>query len=180
MNGVFFFQLMQYIDNQSGWQEILKNAGIDDKKLYFSGLQYPEEEFYHIVTEAAKHLGITKHKFLEGFGEHISYSYMKFCQPVIKEQWTTLDLLEHLEEFNKKILQMGDHPDKSGKFKSERIDPYTIHIHYSFPRKLCAMLTGLIHGIAKQYRQKVEINEKVCCLKGSNTCHFVITAKKSS
>jgi hypothetical protein len=181
MNGIFFVQLQQYIDDRydnNPWEAILQRAGIPNKKLYFSGTQYEEAEFFRIFNESIKFLGLSPEKFLNGLGDFISVNFIKMCQPVIKADWKTLDLLEHLEEFNSRLLQSGDEPTLSGKFACKRVSHHEVSLDYTSPRKLCPIVVGFIKGIADYYKEKVIIKETLCSLKGDSHCQFVVSLAK--
>jgi Haem-NO-binding len=181
MNGIFFVQLQQYINNEyesNSWEVILQRAEIPEGKLYFSSQKYDEEEFFRIFNESIRFLGLSRKKFLNGLGVFISLNLIKICKSVIKADWKTLDLLEHIEEFNTRLLQTGDDPALSGKFDCERISPREIRIEYTSPRKLCPLFTGLIKGIADYYKEKVIIDEPSCSLLGHPHCQFLISLTK--
>lgn len=181
MNGIYFVQLQQYVNTQYKsipWESILIKAGVSEGKRYFSGQQYEEEEFFRIFRASINLLHISQEKFLDGLGVHISSNFIKLCQPVIKADWRTLDLLEHIEEFNSKLLQTWNDPSFSGKFTCKRVNTHTLSIEYLSPRKLCPVLAGLIKGVADHYNEKIIINETSCSLRGDPHCLFLVSLAK--
>lgn len=180
MKGIFFVQLQQYIAEHSEpdqWRQILQQADIFERKLYFSTHQYDDEEFFRIIKEAVRILGMSPEKFLNEFGTYVSGNFLKLWQPVIKPEWKTLDLLQHVQEFNFNLLQAGDNPAMSGKFVSKRVDPHTVNIEYSSPRKMCPFFKGLVKGISEIYQENIDIQETNCALKGHPHCHYVVSLK---
>jgi len=49
-----------------------------------------------------------------------------------------------------------------------------ISIVYTSPRRLCAMLRGLVEGTARHYGETVHIEERSCMHRGDEACTFEI------
>jgi predicted hydrocarbon binding protein len=54
------------------------------------------------------------------------------------------------------------------------IDEGAISIVYRSPRRLCAMLSGLVEGTARHYGDTAQIEEHSCMHRGDDSCTFEI------
>ena len=105
----------------------------------------------------------------------MSAFFLDVYKAFIKPEWKTLDILEHIEEYNYKILQAGEASELAGKFNCTRIDPFNLQIIYKSPRKMCPVLVGLIKGLAIHYHEQTSIKQTQCVLEGDNACLFHIS-----
>jgi predicted hydrocarbon binding protein len=49
-----------------------------------------------------------------------------------------------------------------------------VSIVYKSPRRLCAMLRGLVEGSARHYGESAEIEERTCVHRGDDSCTFEV------
>jgi predicted hydrocarbon binding protein len=45
-------------------------------------------------------------------------------------------------------------------------------VTYTSARQLCALGRGIIRGLAREYKERVTIDEPVCMLRGADTCEI--------
>lgn len=178
MRGVFLVQLHKYVSEKYGeehWKEYLRKINVSEKKLYFSNNQYDEEEFKKLIKEIMIKTGQTREMFLESFGNFMSLFFLASYKTFIKSDWKTLDVLEHIEEYNHHILQAGGSDELAGKFKCKRIDPKNLEIIYSSPRKMCSSVIGLIKGLSAHFKEHVLIKQSSCVMTGDPECLFHVS-----
>ena len=55
-----------------------------------------------------------------------------------------------------------------------------VSITYTSPRQLCALIEGLVTGVARHYGETIEIEQPLCMLRGDTAgCTFFITRAAS-
>jgi hypothetical protein len=54
-----------------------------------------------------------------------------------------------------------------------------VAIVYSSPRRMCALLRGLVDGTARHYGEKAEIEEQSCMHRGAEACTFEVHFHRS-
>jgi predicted hydrocarbon binding protein len=177
VRGIFFVQLQNYVCNRfdkSVWAKLLIHADINESKLYFSNQQYPEEEFFKILSEALRITNTTLDQFLMDIGEKMVPIFFETYNIVINKDWKTLDLIERLEQFNYNILQDSDDLMNRGKFLCTR-EHKSVSIRYTSPRKMCYLAVGLMRGFAKHFNEKIIIQQTQCVFDNAPECHFHVT-----
>jgi predicted hydrocarbon binding protein len=178
MKGIFFVQLQNYVCqkfDRSVWLQIMSQVGINEKQIYFSHQQYPEEDFFKLFFEAIRITKTSRDLLLTDMGENIAPFFFQTFGSVINKDWKTLDLVERMEYFNYKILQEGDDSTNMGKLTCKRVEPNKVEIKYSSPRKMCGVVTGLIKGFAKHFNEKVIIKQTKCIFEHDPECFFQVT-----
>lgn len=178
MRGVYLVQLNKYISQKYGkehWKEYLKKINVSENKLYFSNNHYDEAEFINLIKEILIKTGQTREQFLESFGKFMCLFFLESYKIFIKPEWKTLDVLEHIEEYNRNILQAGGTDELAGKFKCKRIDPANLQIIYNSPRRMCSSVIGLIKGLSDHFKEQTIIQQSRCILQGDQECHFLVS-----
>lgn len=183
MRGFLIVRLQEYIQSRFGhnsWPMILETVQIPTTKLYFSQNNYPDEEFYRIITEAIKLAGISQNQFLEDFGYSLGPTFIKTLKLMIKPTWKVIDVLENIQEFNFHMLQQGEDPVKMGRFQAKRSGPDALQLEYSSPRQLCHLAIGLFKAIANQMGEELEISQSACMLEKADKCLIQVKAFKAN
>src|SRR5690242_8750310 len=111
MRGIMFAQLRDYVNEKihgSFWEDCLEAVNIPHTKRYFSNKTYPDDEFFRIFFQILKESGKGHKEFLEEFGTAVGPTFFEMFKMIINPAWKTLDLLEHLEDFNYNMLQKGE------------------------------------------------------------------------
>ena len=49
-----------------------------------------------------------------------------------------------------------------------------VHILYTSPRRLCALLVGLVQGTAAHYGERAEVEQTSCMRHGAPACTFEV------
>ena len=96
----------------------------------------------------------------------------------IKPDWRTLDLIPHTEQTIHKVVRLKNPGASPPKLVSKHTSPEEVVITYTSERKLCAVAKGIVRGVAKYYKEKVEIAESTCMLTGSPRCTIAVRLQK--
>ena len=159
MHGIIFQQLQQFVTKNYGakqWNDLLASAGLGGK-MYMPTQVYPDGEAVSIVVKASEITKIPVPTILESFGEFIAPSLLKIYSASIKNEWNTIDLLEHVENTIHKAVRFADKSATPPQLGCTRTSSSKVVIDYSSKRKMVDVGVGIIKAIAKIKNEKVEI-----------------------
>lgn len=178
MKGIFFSLLQGYVEKHYDpilWKENLKKNGLSEVKLYFNNMEYPEPEFFNMVTYISKEVGHSKESFLEELGLYMGSHILGQYKAAFNPEWKSFEVIEHIEEFNEHIMQNEADPQHVGKLSCEKIDENHLVVTYESPRQLCFLVKGILKSIALHYKELITIQHHECVLRGGPNCKFNIT-----
>jgi len=161
MHGIIHTELQKYIEANHGSDAltaILKEAGLSNK-IYMAINTYPDEEALAIVNAASLQTFTTAEDIFEDFGEFIVPELMGIYLSLIKPEWKTRELLLHTEETIHRVVRMKNPGAKPPRLQFEEMGPNMLRLTYTSPRRMSALAKGIIKGVAKYYRETVNIQE---------------------
>jgi predicted hydrocarbon binding protein len=176
MQGLIFQQLKEFIRKKLGlgfWDDIRKQAGVETT-LYASVQAYPDKELLSLIRVMAERLGLPTQPMLEEFGRFFVPHFIQSRSYLIDPKWGYLDLLEHGPEILRQVEKRSLPGSDPAFLESTRNSPDQLTMRYSSKRKLCAFIKGILHGLAKHYQVRVEIEEPRCVFRGHSECVFII------
>jgi len=171
MHGFILSALERYVlssQDPRTWARMQQYAGLDEIPL--RDVVYSDEDAMALL-EAAAHLnGKPMKVFLEGFGEFLAFPLLARFGAILYPRWRTIDVLRHAEDCIQKArrqLGLG-----SGSFHLYCHEAFasTVVIEYVSPRRLCALAIGLARGIARHFREQIEVTELRCMHRGHESC----------
>ncbi len=178
MHGIIFTALKKYVRTRLGdeaWTNLRTAAGLGDR-IYLPVQAYPDAEMTALIQTVAHLSGISEPQLLEDFGKSLAPEFLGLYRPLIKPDWRTLDLLEHLNHLHGavKTNNPGAAPPA---LAIDRRDPGRVEIDYRSDRRWCAFGRGLIHGVATHYGERMTVTEPQCMHQGADSCHLVVVAE---
>ncbi len=178
MHGIVFCELRRFVEASFGheaWARLLATTGAPGR-LHLPVASYPDGELLALVAAASRQTGVATPVLLERFGEVLVPAYLKLYSHLVRPEWRALDLVEHTEQTIHKVVRVT-HPGASPPVLScDRIRADEIWVHYTSPRRLCAVARGILRGVAAHYRERFELDERQCMLKGGSECLIVVVS----
>jgi hypothetical protein len=177
MNGTIFVELRKYVGKKLGqgaWTELLNETGIGES-LYVPLAEYPDQQAVDLIAAASKRVGKAVPVTLEDFGEFLAPDLIQMFDSLVDRRWKTLDLIVNAERSMHEVLRAVNPTVKPPKLECRRSGDDAVIILYTSPRKMCALAKGMARGVAKHYRERVDITELRCMHKGSPCCEIKIT-----
>lgn len=176
MHGIIFAQLNSFVVSKFGqesWTKILKESGLGDR-IYMATTTYPDEEIVKIVTGASSVLGKDANSILEAFGQFLVPGLMRIYGSLVKPNWKTLDLLEHVEETIHAVVRARNPGADPPALECTRVSEREVQIVYRSKRKMCAFAKGMVTGVSEHFKEIVSIAETACMHKGAANCTIVV------
>lgn len=159
MHGIIFQQLQQFVTKNYGvqqWLSLLDSIQLKGK-VYLPTQVYPDQEAISIVAKASEVTNISVTDILESFGEFIAPSLLRIYSASIRPEWSTIDLLEHVENTIHKAVRFADKSATPPQLACERLSRNVVMIDYSSNRKMIEVGIGIIKAIARAKNETVDI-----------------------
>lgn len=171
MKGIIFNLVEEVVSDRYGedvWDELLAAAGLDG--VYTSLGSYPDDELLRLVAAAAKHLDVPADAVVRTLGEA--------AIPLLAERYPSF-FLGH-ESTKSFLLTLNDiiHPEVRKLYPGADVPTFGFDetpgnglvLRYQSDRKLCALAEGFVLGAAAHYRERAEIEQPECMLRGDDAC----------
>jgi predicted hydrocarbon binding protein len=181
MHGRIFWELRAYTEATYGdrsWRELLKIAGVEEK--VYLGKAYPDTEMVELVGAAAKLGGKSVPELLEDFGAFLSPHLLTMYGHLIKQEWRTLELIEHAERVGHSTVRQQEAGTAPPFLRVKRLGAEKVVLIYSSPRKLCALAVGMIKGLGKHFNEEVSVQHTTCMHRGAAACEIVVRSFSAS
>ncbi|MFI9330248.1 heme NO-binding domain-containing protein [Kitasatospora sp. NPDC052868] len=176
MKGVVFDLLDEIVSQNYGprkWGEIIDAAGVEG--AYTSLGNYPDEEFFRIVTAAASGLDMKEDEVVRWLGRK--------SIPIFAERYPTFfDGHSSTRTF---LLTLEDiiHPEVRRLYPGAQVPSFTFDtssedvlvMRYRSERQLCWFGEGLIEGAAENFRESVDIKQTKCTRRGDEECVYEVS-----
>jgi hypothetical protein len=181
MHGLIVNQLREYIVATHGretWDRMLEGVGIWSESAPNVERIYPDSAALALFDKAVQATGMPIEVVLEDFGRFLAPILLRLYPALVQPGWRTLDVIERTEDRIHTVVRMRD-PDAAPPYlKTRRVSPTEVQILYTSPRRLCWLAEGIARGLAKHYRETIEITQPECMHAGGVRC--LISARLSS
>jgi hypothetical protein len=151
------------------WRTLLERTGLEGEIFTPLGT-YPDEHLLALVREAETSSGQPATMLLEAFGEFMVPSYLALYGTLIKPEWRTLEVIEHTEETVHRVVRLRQPGAEPPRLRTKRTAPHEVVLTYDSPRKLCAVARGIARGVAKQFSERLHMDDQKCMLRGDPAC----------
>lgn len=179
MHGVIFAELQNYAETKHGvgtWKALLEKANLKGK-TFFPVQSYPDSDAVALVVAASALTGLPVTAVLEDFGEFIVPGLIKMYGHLLKPGWQTIDVIDNTEETVHAVVRVKNPGAKPPRLKTVRRNKNEVALIYSSPRKMCSLAVGIGRGLAKHFREEVEITQPSCMHNGAPHCQIVFRKK---
>jgi predicted hydrocarbon binding protein len=173
VHGLIFVSLRDFLIAQNGPEAAREIMGGEPRHL--PGEVYPDEQFTDLVERACRQSRRSQDEFLREFGGFTAEKTFARLYPVL------FDLAQSAREFLltvetpiHEVVRVAMPDALPPRLKIAEIDDSGVEIEYTSPRRLCAMLQGLVEGTARHYREPVRIEERSCMRRGDGSCSFAV------
>jgi predicted hydrocarbon binding protein len=178
VKGIIFNLLESFISEGWGedkYEEIFAACPLHTREPFVGPQSYPDADLLMIVAKAAEKLGIAAPAAVHAFG--------KYCFPKLAAKYPifvrdhshpkpflqTIDNVIHVEV--RKLFKDATPP------RMTFVDPAPneLVMTYSSSRQLCALVGGLIEGVADYFHSPIRYEQTQCTQRGAPACEFHLT-----
>jgi hypothetical protein len=136
---------------------------------------YPDEQFLALLERACARTALSRDELLFEFGAFTAartfarlYSVLYKLSPTARDFLLTVETPIH--EVIRETLPEARPPELAVTDRGEG----GLEIVYTSPRRICAMLRGLVEGTGRVYDETLQVEELECMHHGAPACRFVI------
>jgi hypothetical protein len=172
LHGIIHTGLQKFVEATYGvevWRTLLTRTGLESEIFTPLGT-YPDEHLFSLVREAEALSGQPATMLLEAFGEFMVPSYLALYGTLMKPEWRTLEVIEHTEETVHRVVRMRQPGAEPPRLQTKRTSSHEVVLTYDSPRKLCAVARGIARGVAKQFSERLHMDDQKCMLRGDPAC----------
>ena len=172
MHGVIFTSLRDFVAAAAGTEaveEVLRD------EVYLLSESYDDEHLINLIGRATEVTGRPADELVHDFGAFTAqrtftrlYPAFFAISPSAREFLLTVETRIH--ELVRATIPNARPPALG----VTELGPEGVSIVYSSPRRLCALLRGLVVGTASHYGETAEIDETSCMHRGADACRFEI------
>ena len=176
-----FVHLRKFTEERYGveaWSGVLAAAGLGPR-VYLPITSYPDEELVAIVVTAARATNQGVPELLEAFGEYVAPHLLAMYRHLLKPNWRTLDILEHVEETAHRAVRVEQPGATPPYLETERKSEREMAVIYTSARRLCYVAKGIIRGLAQHFGEAVALRETQCMHRGAERCLIDVTVASS-
>ncbi len=164
--------LVASIYGEQAWEEICTRAGLQRAKFELMST-YEDEVTYDLVDAICAKTGLAPEEVLETFGKYwIKYAGASAYGSLMRLSGRTfIERIMGLDDMHERILLSMPHL-KPPSFDLEEVESGIFHLHYFSVREgLAPMVIGLLHGLASETGETVEV--RIIERKGASSDHDV-------
>jgi hypothetical protein len=172
MHGLIFTAFRQYT-----WTRLPENAAAiwDGIPSYVMTEVYEDSALHDLVARAAVETGKDPAEILHDFGRFTGFWIFRVMRPdYYDESGTTRQFLLDVERRIHETLRSARIGATPPHLRVIPLGDDGVSISYTSKRRLCALLEGLVVGVADYYGERFRIEQPVCMQRGDSACSFLV------
>ena len=179
MKGIVFNLLEAVVRRDHGddaWEALLEAADVDG--AYTSLGNYPDQQLMQLVGAASSALGMPADDVVRWFGRNalplLAQKHPHFFQAHASTRPFLLALNDVIHSEVRKLYPGADVPV----FTYDTSSPDVLLLHYSSPRRMCALAEGFIEATAAHYEEELSLDQPQCMKRGDAQCVLRVAVRK--
>jgi heme-NO-binding protein len=173
VHGLIFASLRDYLHTEHGAS--VAHAVTAGEPQYTLSEAYPDEQFLALLERACEQTGLDLEAFLFEFGVFTAATtFARLYSVLFRLSPTARDFLLTVETPIHDTVRVTMPDARPPELKVADLGEAGLEILYTSPRRVCAMLRGLVEGTARVYDEHVDIAEPECMHRGDPACRVVV------
>jgi hypothetical protein len=171
VHGLIFASFRDYLLTEHG-PDVEKDVTAGEPQ-YTLSQAYPDEQFLELLERACARTSLSRDELLFDFGVFTAATtFARLYSVLFKASPTARDFLLTVETPIHEIVREAMPEARPPQLGVTDLGPDRLEIVYASPRKICAMLRGLVEGTGRAYGEVVEVHELECMHRGAQSCRF--------
>ena len=138
---------------------------------YSGDRSYPDSQFEALVREVATAAGVPRQELLHGFGRFAALHVFRRLYPAYYEEaGDTRTFLLGVEHRIHALVRSSIPEARPPHLRVVPFGPRGAVVTYTSERRLCALLVGLVEGVAEHYGESVDVAHDQCMLRDDLGC----------
>ena len=173
MHGLIFASFRDYLLSEHG-PEVAHGVTAGEPQYTLSEA-YPDEQFLALLEHACARTRLSRDELLFEFGVFTAATTFARLYPLLyKMSATARDFLLTVETPIHDVVRVALPDARPPALAVTDLGDDGLEIVYTSPRRICAMLRGLVEGAGRVYDETLEVEELECIHHGASACRFVI------
>ncbi len=173
MHGLIFASFRDYLVTEHG-ADVAKDVTAGEPQYTLSEA-YPDEQFLALLERACARTALSRDELLFEFGAFTAATtFARLYSLLFKLSATARDFLLTVETPIHDVVRVALPDARPPQLAVTDLGEKGLEIVYTSPRRICAMLRGLVEGTGRVYEEVVEVDELECMHHGAAACRFAI------
>ncbi len=173
MHGLIFASFRDYLLAEHG-ADVAKDV-LAGEPLYSLGEAYPDEQFLHLLERACTRTSLTADTLLFEFGVFTAATtFARLYAVLFRASPNARAFLQTVEEPIHDVIRVSLPDARPPELAVNDLGEDGLEIVYTSPRRICALLRGLVEGTGRVYDEKLEVEEPECMHRGAPACRVVV------
>ena len=173
MHGLIFASFRDYLLTEHG-ADIAREVLVGEPQYTLSEA-YPDEQFLALLERACGRTALSRDEILFEFGVFTAATtFARLYSVVFKASPTARDFLMTVEEPIHDVIRVTLPDARPPELALTDLGEDGLEIVYTSPRRICAMLRGLVEGTGRVYDETLQVEELECMHHGASACRFLI------
>ena len=173
MHGLIFASFRDYLLTGHGAE--VANDVTTGEPQYTLSEAYPDEQFLALLERACARTALSRDELLFEFGAFTAATtFARLYSALFKLSPTARDFLLTVEPYIHEVIREALPEARPPELVVTDLGEEGLEIVYTSPRRICAMLRGLVVGTGRVYDQVLDVEELECMHHGASRCRFEI------
>ena len=173
MHGLIFASFRDYLTTEHG-EDVAREVTAGEPQ-YTLGEAYPDEQFLALLERACARTRLSSDELLFEFGVFTAATtFARLYSVLFRASPTTRDFLLTVETPIHDVIRVALPDARPPELAVTDLGADGLEIVYTSPRRICAMLRGLVEGTARVYGETLEVEEPECMHRGASACRVLI------
>ena len=136
---------------------------------------YPDEQFLALLERACARTALSRDELLFEFGAFTAATtFARLYSVLFKLSPTARDFLLTVERPIHEVIRETLPDARPPEIAVTDLGEEGLEIVYTSPRRVCAMLRGLVEGTGRVYAEALQVEELECMHHGASACRFEV------
>ena len=173
MHGLIFASFRDYLLTEHGGD--VAGEVTAGEPQYTLSEAYPDEQFLVLLDRACARTGLSLEELLFEFGVFTAATtFARLYSGLFKLSPTARDFLLTVETPIHDVVRVALPDARPPQLAVTDLGEDGLEIVYASPRRVCAMLRGLVDGTGRVYGETLEVEEPECMHRGASACRVVV------
>jgi hypothetical protein len=160
-------------------------VGIDQvlasEPAYLISEAYPDDRFTALLERACEATGLDREALLCDFGIFAAENTFAGLYPALFDICSSArEFLLTVEEPIHELVRVAIPNARPPRLAVAELGVNGVSIVYSSPRRMCALLRGLVEGTARHYGEVLHLDERTCMHRGDSACTFELHFERAA
>ena len=173
MHGLIFASFRDYLVTEHGAD--VAHDVTEGEPQYTLSEAYPDEQFLAVLEHACARTGLSRDQVLFEFGVFTAATtFARRYSLLFKSSTNARDFLLTVETPIHEVVREALPDARPPELAVTDLGDEGLEILYTSPRRICAMLRGLVEGTGHVYDERLEIDEPECMHQGASACRVLV------